>query len=420
MNSLTKISFIVILSLGLFSCNSNQKNEKLQQNCKITDTLNTNEEVENNYFPDNEFIVEYKNPQDSLENVIQIFNSYNEAYRKVIAKYKIGKDILLNYGNIESILITEKVFDDYTPVLKIHFISSVGNKNAREYCDFCIPNDTLTKLPYELLSVFKAEYKDKQQGLRQFIVVISDVEHNYYNNIYEIKCSKQGNCKIEQLCLGKDFPVAKNFEEFNNVFPKYMSNKSKNGVSDKTTYEKPYNKAVLYYVDTLNKKSINKIFDGQNYYNGKVNFKTIDDFYTIGKEIKTKFYFRNLFFREFNGIPQICFTRIVPDWDYDYDKISYIEKYDFPEKTTIVSVFGYSYKRDINYPENFIVVISKADTGKYRTSLFRESCGNRYCSIEKVYFENQEKLFENVKKYEDFVKVFPKIMKENILRYYDD
>ncbi len=410
MNFVIKTSFIIILTLCLFSCNSNQKNEQLQRNCKNIDTLKNNKEVEN-YMPVNEFLVEDENSEESKENIIQIFNSYKEPYRNIVAKYKIGKDIVLKYGNLKWLLITGKEFEGYAHELKIHFFSSVGNKNACEYSDFSIPTDTFTTFRYELLSVFKAEYNDKQQGLREFIVVILDVDNSYYNIIFEIRCSEQGNCNIEQLLVGDDFPVAKNFEEFNKVFPEYMSSKY---ISD-TQYRKPNIKAILYYLDTLDKKSINKIFDRQSYYNGEVNFKTIDNFYTIGKEIKTKFYFNNLFFRELNGVPQICFVRKYAFWDYDYNA-SYIEKFNFPKKTTILSVFGYSYKDSTDYPKNFIVVISKSNTGKYRTFLFREFCGNKYCSMERVAFKNQDKLFENVKKYEDFVKVFPKIMKNNILR----
>lgn len=409
-----KIISIIILA-GLLSCNSPQKNQKAKSDSLIVnnDTLVKNLPIE--------YILKHNDSPNVYDTVIQLFNSYDEISRNLIAKYKIRKNIFVNWGNLEWVLISKKYFykDNDYPVFKIHFISYIGNKMAREYCDFVIPNDSILAKKADLISVFKIKYNDRQIGIRKFIVVISKIDNKYYNNIFEITCSSKYNCNISELFVCNDFPIEKNHREFKKVFAKYMSTKHKcdtpktvlsNSDFDGTHF-RPENKTILYFSNTFNKKSINKLFDGTSLYNGKYVFNSLNMFYTIGKEIKTKLYLNNVFFRKLNGISQICFIYRNPEDDLDDSEFSYIQKFNLPKESTILSVFGYSCKRDIGY--NLIVVISKTNTGKYRTSLYRESYGNRYCSMEQVIFKNQDKLFKDVKKYEDFIKIFPKIYKEN-------
>lgn len=403
---------ILIVSCLLYSCNSNSKDklEEINQEIEL-DSLIVNDEINSSSFP-TELFLEYNNPQNSFESLIQIYNGYNEPNRQLVAKYEIGKDIVLNYGNLEWILISKRADNNYyDPSYKIHFISTIGNKMAREYSDFDIIDYNILGETSDLVSVFKAEYNDEQIGLRKFIVVISKIDNDFFNNIFEITCSARANCSIKQLFICDDFPVAKTNTEFNEVFPLYMSAKQKCDSSEiqfNVMHYETNNITVLHYVDTLNKRSVNKTFEGTSFYNGDNVFYNIDNFYTIGKEIKTEFCFENVFFRKLDGITQICFTRKYAWWNCEDENISHIERFDLPKESTIMSVFAYAKK-------DYIVVISKTAKGKYQTSLFWETCGNRYCSMEQVIYDNHNVLFKDVKTYEDFIEIYPKICKHNDL-----
>ena len=329
----------------------------------------------------------------------------------------------------------ERIFTSKTHELnsneynRIHFISSTGNKNSKAYSYFYIPDEKSAfnhDSKNDILAIFKFAFVDDLHNskLRQFIVVISKSGNKYYNNIFEINNSESDYYKISELITCDDFPIAKNVKAFRKNFARYMSVKHKCDTSEISSERLTENgthfttkrPTILHFVPSLNKEFIKHIFDGVAFYNGKYVFNSTDLFYTIGKDIKTKFYFKNLFIRKQNGRNQICFTT------FDYrekcnTEFSYIDCFNLPENTNVISVFGYTLQMENGYKRPFIVVINKTEDEKYKTSLFWEACGKTSCDLIQVVFNKHDTLFKDVKKHEDFIKVFPKIWKENEEKY---
>jgi len=413
-----KILKLFIILVFITSCNSNNKTVNSENNINF-DSLAI-EEIPYHYFP-TELIVVYDSLPKSFNSIINIYNGYNEPDRKLITKYKIGQDIILTC-NIDWVIISEKPNGFDCSKYKIHFISFVKINNdidftVKEYSEFdiggnCDDSGISLMENTELVSVFKSEYDG-----RQFIVVISKNEDLYYTNVYESVCSASANCDISELFVCEHLKDVKNKSDFDKYFPLvFQKNKDcKSPAKPKynQTYYETKHLMVLHFVDSLSNIEIRKQFDFIKYYDGINTFKNIDKFYTIGKNIKTKFHFDYLFFRENNGVPEICFARKFAWWNYEDDNILYIEKYDLPINSTIVSVFAYTHEVNVGYKNKYIIVITKNIKNEYQTSLFWETCGNRYCNMEKVAYGGQKKLFKNIKTYEDFIEQYPKIWEEN-------
>ncbi len=425
--------FLLFISLVIFSCqtdpkekgnNQNNKSESQSGIIKEQQTETKGAQKENSgktmanesdpfdIFSYGEFLVEYPFQEENFKDIIQLYNTFHATPdRKLIEKFKIGRDIKLDKGNLKWVLFST----GEAPYLQIHFILSTDNETTLEYVDFPL-------LSSELVTVFKFIYNDSKNGLRQFIVVITKDGKHYYNNIYEITCTSNSNyCSINELFVCNDFPVAKNAETFKKVFPAYMVKKHQCKTPKKNydtrfdgMYFKPEHKAILYHINKLKKETIVNIFN-KRYFNGKVSFHCIiDDFFTIGQEIKLPINYEYLFFRKYNGNSEICFINKDTWSSHNHHKISLIERLSLPKNATIVSVFGYTNKFIDDTNNKFIVVINKTNANKYYTSIFWEFCGAQpYCSMEQIIFNNHDELFKNIKSYDDFIKAFPKIYKEN-------
>jgi len=415
MKQTIKILKLFILIVFIISCNTNNKIDNSEKNIN-SDSI-VLEDIPYHYFP-TELIVVYDSIPKSFNSIINIYNGYNEPDRKLIAKYKIGQDIILSC-NIDWILISEKPHSFDCPKYKIHFISSISgiNVKAKEYSEFDIGgNREDSGISFmkntELVSVFKSEYDG-----RQFIVVISRNEGDYYTNVYESICSASGNCEISELFVCKHLIEVKNKSDFDKYFPLIYQKNKKCKTSTKPKYNQTHYEAehptILHFIDSLSNVEIRKQFDYTKYYDEINTFKNIDKFYTIGTDIKTKFHFDYLFFRENNNVPEICFAKRFAWWNCEDDNILYIEKYDLPINSTIVSVFTYQHQVNIGYKNKYIIIITKNKENEYQTSLFWETCGNRYCDMEEVAYGGQKELFKNIKTYENFIEQYPKIWEEN-------
>jgi len=418
---------IVILITCIFSCESthqdkNTGNSNQPDKWVEIDTPAIFSDPPSNNLPTELFLIR-RNLQEDHEKIIQIFKDDNSPPRKLVAEYKIGRDLQIKNGDIEWILISKRwSSENYNTFLRFHFIGSTDSDKVKAYYHFDINDNHLFKNS-SLVSAFNISYNDSNFGLRNFIAVISKSDSKYYNQIFEINCFEGEECSIHELSFCTSSPFAKNQAEFKEQFPMCMSERqpadtSKVKYSDSRTRHlknKPNFESLIYYLDSIKHHSVHKLFNGLSLDidSGTYVFQSLNEFYTIGREIKTDLYFENVFFRTINQAPQICFTRSYSGVSSADDHISHINKFDLPKKTTTKSVFGYTCKKNDGYMTNYLVVISEKKNGETVTSLFSEFHTNRYFFMYREAFSNHKKLFKDVKTYEDFIRTFPKVMEEH-------
>lgn len=415
------------LIIGVIACDSTNQGKKVENTIQLNSKakLDTPTAILNSLsssMPTEYFVIK-RGLQETHEDIINLYNS--DFFRILHSKYKIGRDIPIKNGDLEWILIS--INYDRTDI-RLHFISSTGSDNVKSYCFYYIAIRHLFE-DQSLVSAFNITYEDAKYGLRNFLVVISRTEKKYYNEVFEILCSEGEECSLNELSYCNNWPIAKTQAQFMEIFPHCMSELQHSDTSKITQPNSTYYirqmqvncKTFIYYVDTLNNSSVKNIFDGLSFDSDKYVLQSLDEFYTIGRDIKKDFHFDNLFFRKVNQTPQICFSRSYSEPTSGVDNILFIKSFDLPKKAAIKSVFGYNHKNNNDYTTNYIVVISQKKNGDHITSLFPESRTNRFSFMEREFLSDHNKIFKDIKNYEDFMKIFPNIMRGNhdSYRFYD-
>ncbi|NVO03644.1 MAG: hypothetical protein HXX09_13190 [Bacteroidetes bacterium] len=401
-----KLFLIFLITVGVFICFSCNETA---ENAAVIDSSDSLIETDKT-LPD-EVLFAYSKPSDCFESIVNTGN-YEIGETKLLQHYKIGEQILTNYGNLEWILLSKSYINNR---LRIHFISDINGCSSKAIDVFFLTGN-------EVASVFSFEQQDKTIGTRHFIVVITKTGKEYFDAIFELVCSGSGQCEIlktdDNFCL----PEMKSYNEFKKIFPKIyeefnscLNSKSYYREFVQEDLQRPDKTYIAHFISNYyDSNIINHIskFD----FDRDINFYNIDRVYSVGSQfnISTRslekvFFRKNV--RNVNKPIEICFLSTWPWYDYWDDNVKDMQKFSIFGRDSIVSVFGYV-DNAIKFDNQYLVVISKTGRNSFFTQIFKESCGNHSCSIEQIYYLPHQNHFQKIKSRTDFIKWFPKISQE--------
>ncbi len=414
---------LAIILLLNFACKNSENNDLKDEVVKI--------HISHSVLYDT---VLYDNNSCWASDVCNLFG-YKDAYSNIIKIYSYGKEITDNpLEKYEYIFVTKKniTYPCYN-TLKITIVSQVDDR-VKQIQDLILFGD-------DYVDIFS--HTLEQNGKKIFFIsIITKSDEEYYsntfkysveNNIYEdiIEENEPHYYLLNHYSSKDDFISLFNAQNLSNNFeineidthieyvffagtePISDPNINNNLESIKTDESETFNsfginEAWLNWEDKIQGIKYTKT---HNIFTAK-NFKFKED-YSYAIEVIA---FRNAE-NNYDKWIELCYLHdkaVCIKFDY-CNNIYYLDTHILKGKDSVLSTFKYNYKNN----REFIVVISKTNsTNKHYIDLFEADCGaTGCCYLTQLTIKGCEDKLNNIKSYEDFITVFPKIEDDLIIEY---